>query len=115
MPRPADHDLVYYQGDDEHYRFKIRRRSDGTPVDLSTAVVTCQIRTGYADSKPVIASPACTVLDGPEGLFSVDLPAAMTTQLAGKSYRYDIQVSSDGRTRTYIRGSLSGDKEITRP
>lgn len=114
MTRPAEHDLSYYQGDDELYQFALRRKEDGSPIDLTGAAISCQIRSGPADSKPIVATAVCTVLDGPNGVFSMVLASAMTEDLAGKTYRYDIQAVINSRIRTYLKGQLVGDKEITR-
>lgn len=118
MAQPAEHDLTYYQGDDEVYRFTLRRKDDGEPIPLIGATVHCQIRTKYADDPlSEVLSDITGVFDtdGSDGIFSITIPSADTEAMAGKTYKYDIQVVLNGQTKTYVRGSLSGAKEYTRP
>lgn len=88
--------------------------SNGTPVDLTGAAVTAQLRetpdatTGHAFT--------ATVTDAAAGQVSLVLADSVTATLAPMVHVYDVQVLSGGVTTTYGVGSqVKVTADTTRP
>ncbi len=113
MAKPAEANLTYYQGDDETWPMRLTTQNDGLPIDLTGAVITCELRTGFADESPVAQTATCTVTNAADGQFEISLTSAQTKIMAGATYKYDVEIELAGKTRTYLKGEIAGSKEVT--
>ena len=113
MAKPAEANLTYYQGDDETWPVRLTTQSDGLPIDITGATITCELRLGFADEAPVAQTATCTITDGADGRFEISLTSVQTKTMAGTTYKYDVEIELGGKTRTYLKGEISGAKEVT--
>jgi hypothetical protein len=114
MARPGERNFTYTEGDDELYLITLQRAADSSAINLTGAVISAEIRDNYAsEGGVVVATATCAVVNGPGGVFSMEIAAADTKTMGGSSYKYDVQVALGGKKRTYLRGEIQGVKEVT--
>lgn len=107
---PATLDFRLYRGDSIDLNF-VLKDSVGTPVNLDGFIGTVQFRDS---SDNIVATPVVTVNNG--GLMgAVRIFLADTTLLPIGDYDYDFQLEDlEGTKRTYIAGTVTLQKDITR-
>lgn len=105
---PAPWNFTMYQGDTFSFKFTVLE--DGLPVDLSTAVVRAQVRETELD--PAILATFTVVSTGADGVVQIELPAADTQNLI--SGQWDCEITNAGVTRTYLRGTVTVLRDISR-
>lgn len=112
---PLTRNLVIYRGDTFSLTVTFKTETLVAnvldPVDLTGATARAQIRP-TADSDEVLAEFDCEV-DGPTGTVTVTLTPEQTTDLVNGLW--DLQLTfSSGVVRTFLKGSVTTLKEITR-
>lgn len=86
---------------------------DGTPVDLTGAVVTAQVR--ISPDAAVTATFVATVSDATNGEIMLTLGRAVTETIAPGVYRYDVEVDGGGERTTYgVASVLRVEADVTR-
>lgn len=107
-------DLSMYAGDDFTIKLKFS-------MDLTDYVPKAQIRLfhtgGYAQTGPVIVGEFITTKiqlngSGPLNTLQLSLPGSVTAVLPHTAY-YDVQLTKDGKTRTYITGKVFTEEQVT--
>ena len=107
-------DLSMYAGDDFTIKLKFS-------MDLATYTPKAQIRLfhtgGRAQVGPVIVGEfTITKLQsagsGPYDTLQLSLPGSVTAELPHAAY-YDVQLTKDGKTRTYITGKVFTEEQVT--
>jgi hypothetical protein len=112
---PVNRNISIYKGDTFDLEFRLRARSgEGDPggyVNLTGATGKAQIRL-TEDSAEVLAEFAVTC--GADGTVLITLTAEQTAALVNGGM-YDVQIEfPDGSIKTYLRGTVSVVKEVTR-
>jgi hypothetical protein len=111
MAKPGDLNLNYVEGDDESYAFALKD-SGGSPIDLTGSTIECEVRQDYGTTP--VATAVCTITNAAGGTFTVELDKTDTRAMAGGTFKYDVQITNaSAKTRTYVRGELSGTQEVT--
>lgn len=119
--KPATQNIEIYKGDDFSIFFRIREKlANGDPgsyVDLTGAVGKAQIRQ-TEDTATVAAEFTVTIGDqvATPGSVLCTLTGAVTGALSITSpAKWDVQLThADGKVRTYLAGSVTLIKEVTR-
>jgi hypothetical protein len=103
MSLPAVVNCVIYRGDSwsQSYRFVI----GGIPIDLSGATVAAQARSasGILYDLQVAVDPTTFVV-------TMTLPP---DSLPVEIYDYDIEVNQSGEIKTWVRGKLTVNRDVT--
>jgi hypothetical protein len=100
---PAVHDLDTYAGDTWAQTFRFL--TDGSPVDLTTASVEAWART--IDGA---VTELAVAVDGPAGEVTLGHPHGGFERGA---YEYDVEVTQSGVVRTWVRGTLVAERDVT--
>ena len=104
---PATIDLNTYRGDTFEQEFRLIQGGD--PFDLTGATVVSQARSvSYAST----ANKSLVVeIDTPptDGKITLSLPPAISPG----EYLYDIEVTKDTIVRTWVKGKLTIERDIT--
>lgn len=114
---PASRNLTIYAGDTFEMSVRLREKTvdglPGNPVNLAGCTPKSQIR-ATEDSSTVIAEFSCALdTDPTTGIINVSLAASTTATLVGGVW--DLQLTfPDGKIRTYVKGNVSVQKEVTR-
>lgn len=110
---PSSGTLTIYQGDDYAAVVTVLY-VDGLPADLTGYTAQSQIRNGPADQDPVVlAEVVATVV--PPNMVTLVIPSAVTRNLSGGSYAWDLQLTSPGGAITTIMaGAATSTSEVTR-
>lgn len=90
---------------------------DGTPIDITGYSAAMQIRENYESPTTILslASPADITVGGVDGVFVINVTAAVMTGLADGKYVYDFEVTSAGGTVTrLLQGALIITPEVTK-
>lgn len=119
--KPATQNIEIYKGDDFSIFFRIREKlANGDPgnyVDLTGAVGKAQIRQNE-DSTTVDAEFTVTIGDQVQtpGAVLCELSSIQTGALSITSPgKWDVQLThADGKVRTYLAGTVTLIKEVTR-
>lgn len=92
----------------------------GEPLDLTDATVVAQIRkSNKVSDTAVLGAFVATVMpqDDPEtkGCISLEITHAVTAEIVANSAVYDVQVTNAaGKRRTYVRGKVTMDGDVSR-
>jgi hypothetical protein len=122
MARPATYNFVHYQGDTLFLPIRVREKlPDGSPgdyEDLTGCVATAQVRKSADDSLVVDLTVVINPVQSGATLGAL-LVSATDDQTAlwpaGEPLRWDLQiVTSEGYTRTLVKGSLTVESEVTK-
>lgn len=83
--------------------------------DVTGYVFTAQIRTSANKSGSPAATIACSVLDATMGVLQLQMANTITDGLttAGSGYVWDLQSVASGVTKTWLKGSVSVDADVT--
>ncbi len=77
-----------------------------TPVDISTATITGGVKAKYEDVAN-LTDFTITVIDAPNGIFRIGIPAATTETLPSGALKYEIRADwGSGFIETFFRGNL---------
>lgn len=121
MALPVNRNITIYKGDTFTLDFRLRARtSQGDPgvyIDLTGATARAQIRPaedGSLSTEFTCATADQTTTDG-KGRVQISLTPAQTSALPDSGGVWDVQVEfPDGTVRTYLKGTVSITKEVTR-
>lgn len=121
MALPVGKNLSIYKGDSYAFTFRLRARDlDGTPgeyVNLTGCTAKAQIR-ATEDSSTVIAefdTEIPTQSGDDLGRVNISLPSATTGGAGFVNGKWDVQITfTDGTVKTYLAGSVTVTKEVTR-
>jgi len=121
MALPVGRNLSIYKGDSYSFSFRLRGRNpDGTPgdyVDLSGCTAKAQVRQ-TEDNSTVMAEFGTEIpTQSGNDLGRVNLTLT-STQTEGAGFvggKWDVQLTwPDGSVKTYLAGSVTVTKEVTR-
>ena len=119
MALPVGRNLTIYQGDSFSLSFRLRDRDEdggiGDYVDLTDCTAKAQIRTTEANSTVMAEFDAQIPTQTGDDLGKVDLilTPAQTANLADG--KWDVQITfPDGWVQTYLKGTVTVTKEVTR-
>lgn len=98
MSLPARVDLDAYHGDTYVQTFLL-------PVDLTGATIAAEARNRAGD----VTELSVEVTDAPTGRIDLGLPA----DFPYGPYVYDIEVIAGGEVRTWVRGNLRVERDVT--
>lgn len=121
MIKRAQHNLTVYRGDTPTYVFTLSDvREDGSEVaiDLTGYVIKGQIR--YSPDGDVWAELPITIKDASKGIFEIKFSRQFSESLlppggvGPDNAPYDIQLSHGETTFTFLTGSFSMVRDITR-
>jgi len=115
LAQPITRDYVIPQG----VTFPIRMRwlDNGTPVDLTGALVRAQLKTSYSAQPAYSATIANgkAYLDVATGWFGFDLIPTDTSAITATQYVYDIEVElPTGDITRAMQGKITLTPEVTR-
>jgi hypothetical protein len=109
---PSKANLAIYQGDDYAALVTVTDMA-GQAVDLTGYSAQAQIRSGPADTNPVVMADITTAITA--NLITLTMPGSVTLPLAGR-FVWDLQlVAPSGVTTTILAGAAIVTAEITRP
>jgi hypothetical protein len=117
---PANKNISIYKGDTYILTFRLRTRDQyGNPssyVDLTGCEGKAQIRKTEADAAIVAEFEVTLANQSTEpGKVTLKLTPEQTAVAALDSGVWDVQITfPDGEVRTYLRGSVTAIKEVTR-
>lgn len=114
MTVPADQPLTITRGDS--FDMLVTVRQNGTPVNLTGATVTGQVRE-TADSATVLCTFDCVLANQTTnvGLVTCSLDKTETAALTVSTATYDIQIDwLDGRRQTFLSGDITVRKDVTK-
>lgn len=107
-PLPVTADLSAYHGDTWAQTFRLLDAAD-TPTNLAGATVAAWARTPAGDVETLVAA----IVDETDGRVTIgfdDPPPDPGT------YTYDVEVTAaDGSVTTWVRGTLTVQRDVTRP
>ena len=119
--KPATHNIEIYKGDTYTKFIRIRSKDEngdpGPYVDLTGATPKAQIRLNEDDTE-VKAEFTATLGNQTTfpGSINLLLTATQTRALTAVNHVWDMEVThADGSVRTYLKGSVTVIKEVTRP
>ena len=115
MARPAKLDIDIYQGDTFELIFRLKTPA-GSYVNLTGATAKAQVRATAATTSVLAEFTASVLTQTGDTLGGVKLllSSAQTTLLNANG-AWDVQVTfSDGTVKTYLAGTVTLIKEITR-
>lgn len=98
-------------GDDVELLVQITDMDD-VPVDLTGAVIHSHVTSDEAGAVK-IAEFDCAVTDGPEGIFSLDMPHAQAAAL-GEGGWWSVKAVQGGKRKTYLGGQVITTPDNTR-
>tara|TARA_R110000851_G_scaffold143538_1_gene282458 strand:- start:358 stop:711 length:354 start_codon:yes stop_codon:yes gene_type:complete len=104
-----------YKGDTfDGVTFTLKEGADKTPINLTGATILSQFRvkevTGIIQKSLSIGS-GITVTDATGGVFKID---SFVLDWNTGTFFYDIQITfSDGSVRTYVKGTLNVNQDVT--
>lgn len=110
-------DLELYQGDTLSETVIILD-DDGVVEDVTDLTFTAQIRR-TAEATAILATFACSIVDGPSGTVNIRLEASQTLALPvpADHWVWDLQSATDQATptvRTHFAGEVTMVEEVTR-
>lgn len=110
---PGVLNLRLYKGDDFARGMQFTD-SDGNGIDITGWTFLAQVReTPGGDT--VLATFTVTVTDAATGNLDIELAAADIDDLeTGRLLAWDLQVTASGAVRTYVRGSVKVDTDVSR-
>lgn len=112
---PETVDIEIYRGDTFYRILRFRDDTTGNFLDLTSCVPEAQIRTTAVATGTLIADFDCDLLDQntDPGAVSIRLSPLVTAALTTGGF-WDFQLTHpDGTVRTYLKGSVSLDGEVT--
>ena len=98
-------DLTFYRGDNESQTFRFLKA--GEPLDLTGAVVGASAL-AFGGTTPV--SLTVTITTPTSGEVTIASPEE---GMPVGNYKYDVEVTKDGSTRTWIKGTLTVEQDVT--
>ena len=121
MALPVGRNLSIYKGDSYSFSFRLRGRNpDGTPgsyVDLTGCTAKAQVR-ATEDTSTVMAEFATqipTQTGSDLGRVNISLTSVQTEGAGFTGGKWDVQLTwPDGSVKTYLSGSVTVTKEVTR-
>lgn|GEM_PF-6785212 len=93
------------------------RNPDRTPVDFTTATARCQFKRNRNDATAVLTlthSSGITLGNSTENI-KLLLTDVQTAQLGAGTFYFDIEITQNGKVRTYVDAVLSLKQSITQP
>lgn len=112
-PAQAPRPLVVYRGDTLRVVVKNREADGVTPVDITGRSYAMQIRS-HAASPTIVATPTCAVIDGPNGVLIITLPASTTATLPVCRAVADLEETSASTVTTLVRWDVLIVSDVTR-
>jgi hypothetical protein len=114
---PGTYDIQIYQGDTFRVFFRLRDEG-GTYIDLTGQIAKAQIRSN-TDAPTVLAEFSTSIPDqsvlANRGSVLLTLTSAQTSALTtGGVWDVQLQVTATGEVNTYLRGTVTVVKEVTR-
>lgn len=104
-------DLLLKRGSPFTRVYVLKRQ--GVVIDVTNYVFGAQVRTL---SGALAATFACSVVNGPQGIFQFSLPAvAIGTLAIGTTYAWSLEFTTGGATYEIFRGSVDVVDDITQP
>jgi hypothetical protein len=112
MSLPAQKNISIYKGDSYTIVFTLKDPDTEEPVDLTGVEVAAEIR-ATEDAGSALATFTCGH-DDDGGTVTLELSPAETTALTVNGV-WDVQLTfTDGWVQTYLKGSVTLVKEVTR-
>jgi hypothetical protein len=118
---PESLDWLVMQGDelafDLEFHVQTEDGEEGNRIDLGGLTAASHVKASPQQSRPSLIF-TCTVLPQSGetlGQLHMRLSPEQTAKLTpGVPYVYDVQLTGDGTTRTYVRGTITAEPEATR-
>lgn len=116
----AKKNLNIQQGSTFRLKFSLSKTTDGItmPIDLSEATVKMQIRPTHRSDAlylDLYEGGYISIIDAPNGMILIDIPANVTESLSFSKAVYDIQIEFlDNYIIRPIEGYVSLSPEVTR-
>lgn len=113
---PVNQNLSIYKGDTFVYTFKLRTKTatgqPGAYVDLTGCTAKAQIRASQDDA--TVMAEFATATGGTTGSVTLTLSPTQTAALTSNGV-WDAQITfADGTVKTYLAGTTTVVKEVTR-
>lgn len=112
---PAEYNTGIVRGDYFQESFSLSLNSN--PIDLSSSDARIQIRNNsnvLQAEYEMITPPTITGLTvSGTNILVWTIDDTDTALLVPGTYKYDIEITINGKTRTYIRGSFTVERDIT--
>jgi hypothetical protein len=113
MALPLINNITLYRGDDFSYPVTIQ--VGGVALNLTGATILSQIKVTTEDATPAVSFTVGSIVAA-SGQFTLSLTgtqtAALTALLSGGVY--DVQITLGGVNTTYLAGSVTLTKDVTR-
>lgn len=112
---PVSKNITVYQGDTFDLVFRLRNpdtsEGPGSYIDLTGCTAKAQVRSTEID--PTVLAEFTPTVDGVNGQVSLRLSSTQTAGLAAGVW--DVQLTfPDGTIKTYLKGTVTVVKEVTR-
>lgn len=118
MATPGVYDIALYQGDTAEFTLTFTRKAeDGSkvPVDFTGATGAAHIRRTPRDAN-ILAEFDVTFPEPDQGKVKMSLTADSSNSIGSTSCVYDLQITeASGRVRTWLRGAVAVERQVTRP
>lgn len=111
MAGPAPRNLSFYRGDD--YSHEISFTDNASPpvaLDLSEHEFSAQIRPRAEKSSILFATFTIDTSQAEDGIIVLHLNQAQTRIDSGF---WDLEVTNDGKTHTWLKGTVTVDGDVT--
>lgn len=114
MQNPVDYDLTIYRRADFAQYFQFEQPS-GSPVDLTGATITAQIRQAAKDTAPLIVAFTVSMPTPASGEFTLSLTDTQTAAVTKARGYYDVLITdSNGIDTVYIEGRITFKNSVSR-
>jgi hypothetical protein len=116
MPQPTTYNDSFTKGDDydlSWVMYEVDANGVRTPMDLTGTTGAGKIRSSPDQTGSLIATFTFVNTSLANGIPIFNLPAATTTTLTPGDYFYDLELTIDGKKRTWVAGKITILPQVT--
>lgn len=114
MQKPVELDLTIYRNADFTQTFRLEQ-SNGSPVNLTGAIVIAQIRQAARDTAPLIVAFTVSMPAPSTGEFTLSLTDTQTAAVTKARGYYDVLISdSAGIDAVYVEGRITFNNTVSK-
>lgn len=115
MPKPVEKDIDMYEGDDRTYRFYVKDKVTGEPLNYAGSTgVTFRVASSYSGSNlfSVSLTDSSGGNDWAKGIFVVAVTAVQSALVTSNAY-YDLSLTTSGsKVNTLVRGRVLATRDV---
>jgi hypothetical protein len=113
---PIEWNDSFVQGDDADVSwimYSVTPEGIMVPIDLTGTTGAGEMRTGKADTAPLVATFTLDSTDFASGLVAFRLTDTDTASIVPGKYYYDLQLIINSKKRTWVSGTLTVIPRVT--